>query len=278
MEETKFGRNLVWFDDFSGDALNTDYWNFDQTMYTENREYSDTPDCCRVENGELHLQVHRSKKEGCDYKLCRGLTTMNGMNFKYGYLEMRARVPYRHGAWPSFWMKSDTPFQKAKWMCETDIFEVFGNEKDVVCTVHSWEGDNHRVMPDSEGRENRAYTFQNFETLNQEYHTYGFLWDPNEMSFFVDGKKYCTIPINAQQTSANGETNGEMAHFHDFQYIIFNNEIFTTSSEWWGSRGYALTEDDPLPIDYYIDSVCLYQKEGEVLKLKSDIQAAKNIK
>ena len=40
------------------------------------------------------------------YTTCLSVTTCDKMHFQYGYLEMRAMVPYGQGAWPSFWMKA----------------------------------------------------------------------------------------------------------------------------------------------------------------------------
>lgn len=49
----------------------------------------------------------RSSKTGSGYKTSKSVTTGRSMTFKYGYLEMRARVPVGQGVWPSLWMKSN---------------------------------------------------------------------------------------------------------------------------------------------------------------------------
>ena len=71
------------------------------------------------------------------------------MTFKYGYLEMRARVPVGRGVWPSLWMKSNVNPEgaeiaerlgckpEADYFTEIDIFEVFGNNS-VSSQLHKW--------------------------------------------------------------------------------------------------------------------------------------------
>lgn len=269
----KMGRQLVWHDEFDKGTIDYDKWCFKRTMGASDREYDNSEKYCRVEDGKAHLQVWRSEKEDANFALSEGFCTMDTMNFKYGYLEMRACVPFRHGAWPSFWMKSNTPFAKCAWMCETDIFEVFSSDRNAVCNLHKWGYGKHCMLPGGEGSISRAYTFKKYENLNNEYHVYGFEWDEKEMNFYVDGEKYSTFPIDPVKGNFYPEVIDGTTGFHDFQYIIYNNEIFSEGSG-WKPEGTALTDEDEMPIDYFIDYVRLYQKEGEEIKLKDEIAAA----
>ena len=199
---------------------------------------------------------------------------MDTMNFKYGYLELRARVPFRHGAWPSFWMKSNTPFAKSSYMAEIDIYEVFSSKNHVVANLHKWGGGKHVMLPGGEGSLNRAFTFENDENLNNEYHVYGFEWDEKETKYYVDGYCYATFPIDESGEFGNEPSLAGMSGFHDFAYPIFNNEIFSEGSR-WKPEGWVLTDEDEMPIDYYLDYLRLYQNpEKEELKLGDEIEAA----
>ena len=60
--------------------------------------YADDSRTARVEGGCLHLLVVPSGDPARPYMLARGVSTRDRMAFRYGYLEMRARVPFRHGA------------------------------------------------------------------------------------------------------------------------------------------------------------------------------------
>jgi len=62
-----------------------------------------------------------------------GVATHETMGFRYGYMEMRAWVPFRHGAWPSWWMTATSGLRKCDWMSEIDsphrrvAFEIQGH-------------------------------------------------------------------------------------------------------------------------------------------------------
>jgi beta-glucanase (GH16 family) len=84
----------------------------------------------------------------------------------YGYFEIRAEVPQGQGLWPAFWLLG--PDNN-----EIDILEQIGSDPRVPQqAVHSnaghWGGGN--FVPDIGG-----------------FHTYGALWSPTEVIFYVDG-------------------------------------------------------------------------------------------
>ncbi len=267
----KHGRKLVWHDEFEGNALDMDKWCFVRTMGAADRDYDNSDKHVRVEDGNLHLMVWPSDKEGINYSLPEGVTTKHTMNFKYGYLEMCARVPFRHGAWPSFWMQSCTPFQKADYMAETDIFEIFSNPQDVVANIHKWGQGKHVMVDGVEGSSIRYYRFEDHENLNNEFHTYGFEWDEHDMRFYVDDHLFCTLHVDERGEFGTNDLPG-MDGFHDPAFVILNNEIFSPGSS-WHVDDWILTDADPMPIDYYIASMRLYQKEGEEIYLKDEIAA-----
>lgn len=271
----KFGRQLIWFDEFESDKLDMNKWCFTRTMYGADCEYDNGEKYVRIDDNKLHMQVHKSTLPDKAYALCQGVTTMQTMNFKYGYVEMCGKLPFRHGAWPSFWMKTNTPFATADYMAEIDIFEVFSSDRSVVSNLHKWAGGGRHVMlPGGEGSLTRAYSFEKFENLNNEYHVYGFEWDEHYMSFYVDDEMYTRFPIDESGEFGEHSIAG-MAGFHDFAYIIFNNEIFTEGRS-WKPEGKILTDEDEMPIDYYIDYVRFYQNpEKEFVKFGDEI-AAKN--
>lgn len=274
IEYYKKGRVLVWHDEFDKPEIDTDKWCFHRTMSGVDRIYDNSESNCRIEDGKVHMQVHRTDDPEHPFTLSEGFTTKYTMNWKYGYLEMRAKIPFRHGAWPSFWTQSSTVFQKTKWMCETDIFEVFSSDRNAVANLHKWGDGRHCMLPGGEGSLNRAYTFENYENINNEYHIYGYEWDKEYMYFYIDGEMYVKFSITEEGCQVPNHVLPGVQCFHDPHFIIFNDEIFTPNGG-WVVPGWSLTDEDPIPIDYYIDYVRLYQKEGERLILKDEI-AAKN--
>ncbi len=269
----KMGRQLVWHDEFDKNEIDFSKWHFIRAMWSPDVEYDNTERCARIEDGKLHLQIHKSEKEGMVVILPDSFTTKDFMNFKYGYLEMCCKIPYRHGAWPGFWMKSDTPFAKAPYMSEIDIFEVFSSNCMAVCNLHKWQGLNHTLLPDGEGSPKRGYVFEDCSNLNNEYHVYGFEWTEEYTAFYIDGKKYAQFSIKEEDDFSPEYLPG-MSCFKDFHYILLNNELFTSGKD-WHPQGAVITEEDELPIDYWVDWIRLYQNpEKEEIVFSEDIKAA----
>lgn len=276
----KKGRVLVWHDEFDKGMIDPDKWGFSRTMFTEGHEYDNSEKHGRVENGQMHLQVHKSEKEGFNWSLSQGFNTLETMAFRYGYVEMRANIPFRHGAWPSFWCTANPWLRKSEWGCEIDIFEIFSSDRNVVANLHKWGGGKHCMLPGGEGSISRAYTFENYENLNNEYHLYAMEWDKDFMKFYVDDNLYCTVPISGEKANFGADIIDGIDGFHDPERLIINNEIFSEFSK-WKPEGWALTEEDEkdMPIDYWIDYVRLYQDPAtEDLYLKEDIAKAKAAK
>jgi hypothetical protein len=80
----------------------------------------------------------------------------------------------------------------------------------------------------------------------------------------VDGKKYGSCPID-EAHDFHADTVPGMDGFHDFESVIFNNEIFTPGHGWCPDE-HRITADDKLPIEYWIDWVRLWQKDGEEIR------------
>lgn len=263
---------LVWHDEFDGGSLSPEKWHMLRSMNCEGRIYDNSEKHIRVENGNLHMQIHRV---GETYSLCEGVVTKNTMNFKYGYLEMRAKIHFRHCAWPSFWLLGNTVFHKEEigWFAEIDIFEVFSSENKLSPNLHKWGTAGHEMLPGKENNEERAYIFQNTGALSDEYHIYGFEWNKNEMKFYVDGICYYTVPID-ERSDFTSEIYPSLDGFHEPVYILLNNEMFTEKSKWL-PEGYAATLKDPMPVDYWVDWIRLYQNPvTDTLILKDKIAEA----
>ena len=267
----KASRQLVWSDEFEGSDLDPKKWRFRATMNSDDCLYANDARTYEVKDSKLCLHVRPSPDPTKRCLLSRGVATHETMAVTYGYLEMCAKVPFKHGAWPSFWMTVPKQHQVCKWMSEVDIFEVFSSKNEVVANLHKWRWNDtskkteHVMLPGGEGfsQEVRGYRFPDFAKLNGEFHVYGFEWTPQAMSFFVDGMRYCTIPIDEKHDYSPKPLKG-MAGHHDFHSVIFNNEVFTPGHGWM-PKGAELRPED-LPIDYEIDWIRLWQGAGEELR------------
>ncbi len=275
-DRCKQGRVLVWHDEFDAAAIDPEKWTFQRTMNVPGVHYDNGAQNIRMEDGKLLMQIHRSAATDPDrpFTTCEGFTTAGRMNWRYGYLEMRAKIPFVRGSWPSFWTKSRTPFQKSAWMCETDIFEVFTGDAYIVPNLHKWGAGKHCSYPCQSAYQDKALKLENREVFKQDYHVYGYEWNPDYMAFFVDGTEYRRFPIDPAQGNFHPEILDGVDGFHDFQFIILNNEVFSPFDPNCPA-GKTLRPDDDFPIDYRVDWMRLYQDPAkEQIRLRAEIEAA----
>lgn len=253
---TKSGRTLVWNEEFEyANAMNTNL-SFTHSMDTSVKaeelgytvEYNNALNHS-VKNGALNLSVGKTET---GYSACEGITTKDHMLFKYGYLEMRAKVPFSKGAWPSLWMLGNTAYhdKNAQWFAEIDIFEVFSSSDTLHPNIHKHDGQGSGIGSEQLATVNseavNSYTFKNADDLSNEYHIYGFEWNDTQMMFYVDGECYYTFDYEVYNTGKN--FNG-IDGFKEFMYIQLNNEIYTS----------VLDGTDAVNADYSIDYLRIYQ-------------------
>ena len=107
---TKFGYSYVWGDEFEGAKLNEKLWCRETKMQATAEMAIDNTDLTtKTENGYLKMFALRHwdpKKAGVEFVAPWSVTTNKTMNYQYGYVEIRAKVPFVRGVWPSFWTSS----------------------------------------------------------------------------------------------------------------------------------------------------------------------------
>lgn len=275
-ESEKMGRNLVWHDEFDKDRLDKTKWSFEPLMFNPGLYYDNSGKNIRVEKGMLHFEVTKNNGK---ISTSNSVTTKNTMLFRYGYVEMRAKLPFCRGAWPSFWMKGDTKFSRNgenrnNWFSEIDIFEVFSSIDTVRPNLHRWGKINgeecHEMLPPNVNGQEKRFKFERPQIAANEFHTYGMLWEKDKISFFVDDNMYFSADIDKNCFFLNDLRNDTWG-FHDPHYLIINNEVFTTDLSWYPD-GSPITANDEIDINYYVDYVRLYQSgTDEKLYLASDI-------
>ncbi|WP_374471409.1 family 16 glycosylhydrolase [Phenylobacterium sp.] len=92
----------------------------------------------------------------------------------YGYFEIRAELPHGKGLWPAFWLLGEGNN-------EIDILEGLGSDTKVPYNaIHS------NAVP--------AAGLQNFVPDDNGFHTYGALWSPQDIIFYVDGAEVWRTP------------------------------------------------------------------------------------
>lgn len=258
---------LTWHDEFDGDTLNDAYWQLYDRMWAKNRVITTTdPRNFTLENGEAVMRTYR---EDGHYTSHKSLTTFDRMSFRYGYLEIRAMVPFSRGAFPAFWLQSAWQHRSVDYMTEVDVFEVY-KAGYVESTLHKWYLSNPVKGPHTRHDWNTPlpYTFPEaqWNTLSHEYHLWGFLWTPETIAITVDGKIVATYDITEagdfQEGLRTGDDQTGMGGFQDPMIINFTN--------WVGSgfrdKTWVVGDETELPLTFRVDWIRLYQSpdQGEL--------------
>ena len=258
---------LTWHDEFDGDTLNDAYWQLYDRMWAKNRVITTTdPRNFTLENGEAVMRTYR---EGDRFTTHKSLTTFDRMSFRYGYLEIRAMVPFSRGAFPAFWLQSAWQHRSVDYMTEVDVFEVY-KAGYVESTLHKWYLKDPVKGPHTRHDWNTPlpYTFPEaqWNTLSHEYHLWGFLWTPETIAITVDGKIVATYDITEagdfQEGLRTGDDQTGMGGFQDPMIINFTN--------WVGSgfrdKTWVVGDETELPLTFRVDWIRLYQSpdQGEL--------------
>jgi beta-glucanase (GH16 family) len=242
------GWELVWSDEFDGEAIDPSNWTYDIGGWGwgngEAQYYTDRPENARVENGLLVIEARQEKYEGSYYTSAR-LITQGLRSFQYGRIEARLKVPEGAGLWPAFWMlgndfqrNPDAPLN-SNWphVGEVDIMEYVGREPDLIMgTVH---GPGY-AGAGGLGRWNR----QEYD-IADDFHTYAIEWDEAGITWFYDGEPYFTLTPE--------DLSGREWVFDKEFFLLLNLAV---GGQFAGTIGL----DTKFPTNLYVDYVRVYQR------------------
>jgi len=110
-----------------------------------------------------------------------------GFAQKFGYFEMRAKLPKGPGVWPAFWLMGQRGVtDKSITNIEIDVLEQYGVHPNTLCTtVHFW-GPEKKHRSDA----------RNFIVpgMTDDFHRYGVLITGQTMIFYYDGVELRRLP------------------------------------------------------------------------------------
>lgn len=187
--------DLIWEDNFDGDALNTKYWNYEahepgwvnaEWQKYPSQEENEKTGNIYVKDGKLTIQAKKEKNADGTYSYTSGrVNTQNKVDTQYGRFEARIKMPSGKGFLPAFWMMPTNENLYGQWpKCgEIDITEVHGSQPDVAySTLHF--GDPH-------GQRQNTYSAKGVD-FSRDFHTYACEWEPGEIRFYIDNKLFYT--------------------------------------------------------------------------------------
>lgn len=176
-------------DEFNGTSLNpvwhtAEVWDHAVTVVGQGELEAYDASGVSVSDGQLHLTARKDNQYGVPY--VSGLVTTGGdqtnpaqstFSFQYGYMEVRAKIPAGQGLWPAIWMVA------SNWSDgEIDLMEVLaGDPHSAFSTVH------HAALNESQGFAKVG------ADLSASFHTYGVDWEPDHITFYLDGVATATV-------------------------------------------------------------------------------------
>jgi beta-glucanase (GH16 family) len=236
---------LVWSDEFEYTGPpDPKKWSY-EVGFVRNREAQyytkERQENARVENGVLLIESRREEFEKGKYTSA-SLHTKGKGEWRYGRIEVRAKLPTGRGMWPAIWMLG-VNIGTAGWpRCgEIDIMENVGFDPDTIhANIHT-QAYNH-VKGTNKGAKITV------EKPFKEFHVYAIEWFEDRIDCFVDGRKYFTF--------ANEKKGDEVWPFDKPHYLILNAAI---GGSWGGQKG---IDDTIFPQKYAIDYVRVYEKNA----------------
>lgn len=244
------GYDLLWNDEFNGNALDETIWNYEphEPGWTneELQEYTTSTDNVFVRDGSLIIKAIKTEKDGSDYYTSGKVTSQNKKDFTYGKVVARAKVPEGQGLWPAIWMMPKDEGFYGQWpKCgEIDIMEVLcSNTKTAYGTIHY--GEPHAEQQGIYNLESGSFS--------EDFHEFSVEWEPGKMRFYIDGNLYHTV--NDWFTAVKDEE--EKPYPAPFNQPFFVQMNLAVGGTWPGNPDETTDFDKA---EFEIDYVRVYQK------------------
>lgn len=185
-------QGIVWSDDFdSPGSPSSAKWGYDLGGggwgNNEVQNYTNRAENVYVSDGTLKIILKKENYGGSAYTSAR-MHTLGKFSFKYGKIEVRAKLPAGGGTWPAIWMLGDN-LGSAGWPAcgEIDIMEHVGNQLNRIF------GTLHHPGHSGGNPDGGSTVIQNATT---EFHIYKTEWSSTTIKFFVDNVPYYTFGNN----------------------------------------------------------------------------------
>ncbi|NPA08187.1 MAG: family 16 glycosylhydrolase [Chlorobi bacterium] len=222
--------DLVWSDEFSTNgAVDNTKW-FHQTQLpvaggwynNEQQHYTNLITNSFASNGELNIVAKKETFTDQGYTKNYTSARLNSkFAFKYGRIDVRAKVPKNQGTWPAIWLLGKnvnepggyfaSTFGNTNWPAcgEIDMMEygIFPSapENFIQSTLHT---------PSSSGNSVNHGGMLASSDITANYHIYSMNWSPNQITFLLDGVAYYTYNPSVKNSST--------WPFDKEQYLLLN--------------------------------------------------------
>ncbi len=224
------GYTLVWADEFDGNSLNTSDWNYETGDHgwgnNELQNYKAGTSNATVQNGKLVIEA---RTEGSGYSSAR-ITTQGKQTFRFGRIDIRAKLPQGQGIWPALWMLGES-FSTAGWPhCgEIDIMELVGHLPSTTYGTIHWNQNGHSSYGGNTSLSSGVFA--------DEFHVFTIIWDAQSIKWYLDDVLYHTADI----------TPGDLAAFRAPFFFIMNVAV---GGDWPGYPNNSTQFPQRMIVDY----------------------------
>ncbi|MBK85951.1 MAG: glycoside hydrolase [Flavobacteriaceae bacterium] len=220
---------LVWSDEFNGTgSIDISKWTTETGGggwgNQESQIYTSSSNNVRKEAGILKIKV--IKESNGNFTSAR-IKTQDKFEFKYGRVDIRAKLPSVQGSWPALWMLGAN-YPDVGWpQCgEIDIMEQFENKDEIASTLHWKLPNGNRGM----------YGLPTANSTSTDFHIYSLEWTSTNIKTFLDGVEFFSMNISDADP---------YYPFNEDFFFIFNVAM-------GGTNGGAI---DPNLIEGYVDAM-----------------------
>lgn len=231
------GMNMIWQDEFNGSSLNQSFWNYE--IGTGNNGWGNNElqyyrkENTSVSDGFLVIEAKKETFSGRSYTSSR-LTTQNKFDFKYGRVDIRAKLPKGQGMWPALWMLGEN-FSTVGWpYCgEIDIMEIVGGGEGKDDTTHGtihW--DNNGSYASTGGSKQLIDG-----VFNDKFYVFTMKWDENNITWFLNDQQFHSVSISP----------ADLSEFRKEFFFIFNVAV---GGNWPGSPNSSTLFPQQMVVDY----------------------------
>jgi beta-glucanase (GH16 family) len=285
------GWDLVWADEFDGDALDRTKWTPEVSCWgggNEERQcYVDRLENVSVAGGYLWLTARDGEWTGpgvhMEHPAYPGASvtkpytsgkvrTRDLAAWKYGRIEGRMELPNGQGAWPAFWMMPQSSVHGG-WPLsgEIDIMEAVNlgatcydcADSDVENRSSGAIHFGKRPPNNTHISQRRALTSVTGQdgVPREQFHTFAVEWGEGRIDWFVDGDRFWTAKAKDWFTDAVRKSDNPNAPFDEEFYLMLN---FAVGGKWPEGDNERGVDPSAIPSALIVDYVRVYQCGGDL--------------
>ncbi len=208
------GYALVWNDEFSANTLDLSVWNQEIGNGSNgwgNNEleyYTNSTKNTFLSNGNLVIEARKETTGSFNYTSGR-MTTQGKKDFRFGRIDIRAKLPVGKGIWPALWMLGSN-INTVGWPAsgEIDIMELIGTYPSRVHGTMHWK-------PVSGTNVNKGGSYDlSSGNFSSKFYVFSIIWEEDKVRWYVDDQLYFTF-TKADVGAANYPFNAS-------EFFLFN--------------------------------------------------------